>query len=224
MKLSAIVMKNFYYLIMLLLLTIVNYANAAANPEDCKVVLSKSSNQWINNYTEPRQGSTLDIIRAIKIYGDCYDKKHDASKQKLVEQERGPMMGANAYFKDLEQALEQFTKSALKVAATGGSYDRISASLAFLYLKQFRYHFYQNYFDKPHQAANSSQEIAKAKAYFSNQLKSLQPAAREKLRREFGQVYMLATFNKIIPPIIVYRYAISLLQSSEEPPFAPPPF
>lgn len=214
----------FFKFSLFLLLAITTQVKAIPTTTNCKHVLSQSSQQWVDDYSEKNNSTTLSMLQAIKLYGNCYDKNLDTIKKKLDASGRGPLMGANAQFNDLQQALEHFTHSALAISAGGGTYDRLSAAFSMLYLKQFRQHFYQAYLKKSKALLNNPQALAKAKTYFSNQLKALSASEKKRLSSEFDKVLQLASATKTIPLILLYHHAIALLQSPVDSPFAPPPF
>jgi hypothetical protein len=130
-------------------------ARAAAPDRDqlgmaCAQILAMSSTDWVSQFNEkakdaaPAQQKTL---RAIAVYGKCYDARTDRLAASLAKSGAGPLMGARGNLRDLQQALDAFTAKAL--AASDPPADTVKTANAQLYEKQFRYEFYQTYEKSP---------------------------------------------------------------------------
>jgi hypothetical protein len=116
----------------------------------CAQILAMSSADWVSQFNEkakdaaPAQQKTL---RAIAVYGKCYDARTDRLTASLAKSGGGPLTGARGTFRDFQQALDAFTSKAL--AASDPPADAIKTANAQLYEKQFRYEFYQSYEKNP---------------------------------------------------------------------------
>jgi hypothetical protein len=130
-------------------------ARAAAPDRDqlgmtCAQILVMSSADWVSQFNEkakdaaPAQQKTL---RAITVYGKCYDARTDRLAASLAKSGAGPLMGARGTFRDFQQALDAFTAKAL--AASDPPADAVKTANAQLYEKQFRYEFYESYEKTP---------------------------------------------------------------------------
>lgn len=125
------------------------HAAAATDPDQlgltCAQILAMSSADWIARFGEktsdagPEQGKTL---RAIAMYGKCYDSRTDRLAATEGKKGIAPLMGARANFRDFEQALESFTAKGL--AANDPPADEVKTAYAALYEKQFRYALFEN--------------------------------------------------------------------------------
>jgi hypothetical protein len=125
-------------------------SHAAAADRDqlgmtCAQILAMSSADWIAHFGQQASdaGSEQEkALRAIAVYGKCYDARTD--RLAATEEKKGiaPLMGARANFRDLEQALESFTAKGL--AVNDPPADAVKAAYAGLYEKQFRYALYEN--------------------------------------------------------------------------------
>jgi len=130
----------------------------------CAQILELSSTDWVSQFNEkakdaaPAQQKTL---RAIAVYGKCYDARTDRLAASLAKSTAGPLMGARGNFRDLQQALDAFTSKVL--AAADPPAGDVKTAYAQLYEKQFRYEFYQGYEKPPAKAPDTAaQEPAAA--------------------------------------------------------------
>lgn len=119
----------------------------------CAQILELSSAEWVSQFNEKESAKAKDVasseqktVRAIAAYGKCYDARTDRLAASLAKSSAGPLMGARANLRDLQQALDAFTSKAL--AATDPPADAAKTAYAQLYEKQFRYEFLQSY-EKP---------------------------------------------------------------------------
>jgi hypothetical protein len=184
-------------------------------------------------------------LRAIAAYGKCYDARTDRLAASLGQSDKGPLMGVRGNFRDFETALKNFTAVALSVAQPPD--DVVKAAHAALYEKQFRYAFYQSYQQKPVKELPSAAKDAKtaaagaattaqptsgtritdpmtlAKNRFGDFLAALPEEKRREVHIAFGELFGKGSIADQWT-LEVYRYAISVLESSKDKPFCPPPF
>lgn len=85
-------------------------------------------------------------IRAIAVFGKCYDERTARLAASLARRGIGPKKAAIANLSDLEQKMSDFTATALSDTNPPG--DGVKAAYAALYEKQFRYEFYESYEEK----------------------------------------------------------------------------
>jgi hypothetical protein len=109
----------------------------------CAKILQMTSSDWVANVTAINNSSVDAQLRAIRIYGGCYDARTKRLAAALAKAGKGPSMGARGDFNDFETALKDFTKKALAISNPSG--DALKTAYASLYEKQFRYAFYQSY-------------------------------------------------------------------------------
>jgi len=135
----------------------------------CAQILEMSSSDWITQFNEKTNGDDsgkLKTLRAIAVYGKCYDARTARLAASLGKRGAGPLMRARGDFPDFEQALQNFTANAL--AADDPPADAVKTAYAQLYEKQFRYEFYQSDEKKavrpPEAAANGSTTATSSKA------------------------------------------------------------
>lgn len=200
-----------------------NSADVLHNMMPCKDVLKLSSTDFVDKYTKIHGDNTIEITKAIYAYGNCYDQAQDEIRDLLNKQGKGPLMGANGNFKDFETALNNFTKTALELCGTDGTFAQISNAYAVLYQKQFRHLFYQPYLSKKAAKINS-RAIEAAKTKLDSIINHLAPQQATKVRTDFDAYYNAGVKVLGLPAQPIYEYAISLLESPADKPFSPPPF
>jgi hypothetical protein len=215
--------------------------------KSCAQILSLTSSDWVAKFTEEKDATPDATVRAIHVYGQCYDARTDRLAASLAKSGRGPLMGARGNFRETEQAIKDFTSSALATGNPSG--DAVKTAYAALYQKQFRYEFYLNYqkrnsrpatpgankaaeADKlPASAQPESQpadaaqvsEMTKAKNRFGELLEALPEDKLREIHRAFGKIFAAGPVSDEMK-LAIYRYAIFCLQSPSAAPFAPPPF
>lgn len=210
-----------------LLMVAVSSGVCAADKEkapnlDCKPVIEKLSSVWINEYADKLGGSTIDIEKAIGIYGQCYDQQINQVKAELMKSEKYPLMGARGNFQDMTTVLDSFVTLALKANSGGGTFDRISAGYAYLYKKQFEYYFYLSFTGRkmPLRATDGDVEAAKKQLTGLIRMSSVNSPLLEK---SFEAFKTSAIRDNAMPEYAVYKYAISLLIPASakacQPPF-----
>lgn len=125
------------------------HAAAATDPDQlgmsCAQVLAMSSADWIAQFGEKATdaGTEQDkTLRAIAVYGKCYDARTDRLAAAEGKKGTEPLMGARANFRAFEQALESFTAKGL--AGNDPPADAMKTAYAALYEKQFRYALYED--------------------------------------------------------------------------------
>jgi hypothetical protein len=190
-------------------------------------------------------------LRAIAAYGKCYDARTDRLAASLGKTGKGPLMGVRGNFRDFETALENFTATSLGMAQPPA--DAVKTAYAALYEKQFRYAFYQSYerypVKQPLPAAQDATPTAAstaatgpattgqptasatritdpmtlAKNRFGDFLAALPEDKRRGVHIAFGEIFEKGSIADQWT-LEVYRYAISVLESSKDKPFSPPPF
>jgi hypothetical protein len=220
----------------------------ASHTRDANPVAENHGSEAVKPYAETSEPQAT--LRAIATYGKCYDARTDRLVASLAKSGKGPLMGARGNFRDFETALKNFTAVALGVAQPPD--DRVKIAYAALYEKQFRYAFYQSYQLKPSKeppssakdpdsAATSSETTAAAttaqptpstritdpmtlaKNRFGNFLEALPEDKRREVHIAFGEIFEKGSIADQWK-LKVYRYAISVLESSKDKPFSPPPF
>jgi hypothetical protein len=189
-------------------------------------------------------------LHAIAAYGKCYDSRTDRLAASLGKTGKGPLMGVRGNFRDFEAALKNFTAVALGVAQPPD--DPVKTAYVALYEKQFRYAFYQSYERNPvkqpppaaHDATPTAASTAAtgpattgqptstaritdpmtlAKNRFGDFLAALPEEKRREVHIAFGEIFEKGSIADQWT-LEVYRYAISVLESSKDKPFSPPPF
>jgi hypothetical protein len=184
-------------------------------------------------------------LRAIAVYGKCYGARTDRLAASLGKSGKGPLMGVRGNFRDFETALNNFT--ALALGGTQTPADPVKTAFAALYEKQFRYALYQSYEQKPvnqpppapkeatvapataaaadqkSSATRITDPMTLAKNRFGDFLAALPEDERHEIHAAFGQIFEKGPIGERWK-IEVYRYAIYILESPHDKPFAPPPF
>jgi hypothetical protein len=213
-------------------------SNAAQNPATrnqspsndrlgltCAQILQMSSTDWVKKFTAARDTTPESIMRAITVYGKCYDARTNRLAAALGKSGKGPLMGARGNFGDFERSLADFTAKAL--AATDPPADDIKKAYAALYEKQFRFDFYREYelknFNPPPLTPEESEAFTKSKNHFGELLGLLPEDKMHSLHAAFGDIFAAGGVPDATK-IAVYRYAIFLLESPAEKPYSPPPF
>lgn len=221
-------MKLPHYLISLGMLVFFNSAIAANL--DCKLVLAKPSQAWITAASEKQGGSTPALVHAISQYANCMDKNAQELHAYMIKSGHYPLMGANGNFRDFTEALQSFTKLALKITATGGTWDNTQAAYTNLYQKQFTLLFYAPYLGKIKNPVLTRLQNTKrpdlntTKAYYKKILSRFTPAQQAALNKEFNQLLSIATAENQFKEEYVYDYAIYILQPISDSLFSSPPF
>jgi hypothetical protein len=201
-----------------------------------------SSTDWVGKYTAAKAADTQGTIQALGAYGKCYDARSDQLVASLAKSGKGPLMGARGDFRDFEQALKDFTAKALTSSQPPA--DATKTAYAELYQKQFRYEFYQSYQQKQlppapvptnaaisqkapppaaGMAASDADPATQAKNHFGELLGDLPDETMHSLHAAFGEILGP---NTAAPEtqLLVYRYAIFVLEPPGGQPFSPPPF
>ncbi len=220
-------MRHLYKQICLVvsILFIFSVAVAATAP-NCEQVLSTSSDKFIQQYGVQHGGTSYATQDAIKLYRDCYAGRINAISNSLDQSGRGPLMGANGDFHEMENALNVFTQKALAATAGGGSYDALKAAYTYLYALQFRYDFYQQYVHPGKSMRDSDHDsvVLQANAYLQSLIDKLPLSSREEVQSSFYDFETAAVKGSGLSALKVYQYAISILQSPADKPYSPPPF
>ena len=232
-------MKSFSALLIALVLTSAGFPQAkpapakAADPDrlglTCTQILQMSSTAWVAHFaekiTKANDAAAPAAVRAINVYGKCYDARTNQLAASLGKAGRGPLMGATGNFRDFQKALDDFTAKAL--AATDKRPGTQEAAYAALYEKQFRYDFYQRYEQRitgnRALTAEESAEYSKAKNRFGEFLGLLPEDKAHVVHAAFSQIFDPGPVSDITK-LELYRFAISCLESAKDTPFSPPPF
>jgi hypothetical protein len=141
----------------------------------CRQILEMSSSDWIAKFVSANPSARASAatssaanasaqdaqLRAIRVYGECYDDRTNRLAASLGRSGTGPLMGARGDFRDFENALKDYTAKAL--SATNPPANAAKTALAGLYEKQFRYAFYQAYEGKTPNALSRSPHSGAAK-------------------------------------------------------------
>ncbi|MGD0957627.1 MAG: hypothetical protein ABR953_12485 [Candidatus Acidiferrales bacterium] len=144
-------------LLVLLILALPGAAPAQSKPHPtpeadrlgmtCGQILKMTSAEWILYFNDKTHRTAEDnptgVLRAITVYGKCYDARTDSLAAALARSGKSPNKAARADFAAFEMALKNFAAKAL-VDATAPA-DEQKKAYAALYEKQFRYEFYQQY-------------------------------------------------------------------------------
>jgi hypothetical protein len=193
--------------------------------KSCDQILSMSSSQWMDQYSASKGDSGNWIAQGLAVYGSCYDQRTAALQNSLNQKGTGPLMGGMGNLHDMQAALQNFTNLALQSVSGGGTYDQIRAAYAMLYQKQFPYLFFQEYEnpDQQNPGTSDSGSLDQAKERLG-ELIARHKSEQESLQDAFDTLQTAAVDACGIPPLTLYQYAIGLLQSPSDPPYAPPPF
>jgi len=202
----------------------------AADPDrlglTCAQILQMTSMAWVAQFTEKAGNSSAPVaVRAITAYGKCYDARTNQLAASLGKSGRGPLMGALGNFRDFQKALDDFSAKAL--AESNKQPGTQEAAYAALYEKQFRYEFYQRYEQRSSGGrpltAEEAAEYSKAKNRFGEFLGLLPEDKAHVIHAAFSQIFEGAPVSDVTK-LEVYRFAIFVLESSQDTPFSPPPF
>jgi hypothetical protein len=221
----------------------------------CGQILAMTSTDWVahsNNQSNHQAGkerktSAEMTVRALAVYGKCYQARTNRLAASLGNSGKGPRMGARGNFRDFELAVDEFAEKAL--AATDPPADGVKNAYARLYRKQFRYIFYQSYESKrsnptaapankpaepasppvvaqstsqPRQDASVS-EMTRAKNRFGELLDALADDKLREIHKAFGKIFSGGQVSDE-RKLEVYRFAIFCLEPSSAAPFSSPPF
>jgi hypothetical protein len=185
---------------------------ATLQAQNCSIILKQASGHFINTQSEKNGGSTLAIVKAIHTYKSCYQARIEATQKQLAVSGRGPLMGAQGNFKDMESALKQLTDYALKVTATGGSYDQIKVAYTKLYALQFKNAFYQSYLVSKKQKVDSAQ-LYQAQNRFHKMILNYSKDEQIQLEQLFDVFETSLAQGLNLSPYPAYIYAMTILQS-----------
>jgi hypothetical protein len=215
-------------------LTTIACAEPTPTGSDCDTILAKSSHEWAETCATRIGDSTDAIELALARYGDCYDAATDALAKAVAKGGDEKSRGAPGCLPALQRALEGFTEYALGAALTGGTYSRVATAYGTLYEKQFRRLAWEAARPAPGadasgatpvaaRATSDEARLASARSRLTALLDAATPRLRADLAERFGALAEAAKHCDIsLDP--VYEFAVSLLQSPADPPFAPPPF
>jgi len=195
----------------------------------CTQILQMTSTAWVAQFAEKAGTSNnaagVPAVRAITAYGKCYEARTSQVAASLGKSGRGPLMGALGNFRDFQQALDDFTVKAL--AASSKAPGTQDAAYAALYEKQFRYEFYQKYALRLSEnrplTAEEAAEYSKAKNRFGEFLGLLPEDQAHIIHAAFSHIFDSGPVSDVTK-LELYRFAISVLESPKDKPFAPPPF
>lgn len=195
----------------------------------CTQILQMTSTAWVAQFAEKAGTSNnaagVPTVRAIAVYGKCYEARTSQVAASLGKSGRGPLMGALGNFRDFQQALDDFTVKAL--AASSKAPGTQDAAYAALYEKQFRYEFYQKYALRLSEnrplTAEEAAEYSKAKNRFGEFLGLLPEDQAHIIHAAFSHIFDSGPVSDVTK-LELYRFAISVLESPKDKPFAPPPF
>jgi hypothetical protein len=195
----------------------------------CTQILQMTSTAWVAQFAEKARTSNkaagVPTVRAITVYGKCYEARTSQVAASLGKSGRGPLMGALGNFRDFQQALDDFTVKAL--AASSKAPGTQEAAYAALYEKQFRYEFYQKYALRLSEnrplTAEEAPEYSKAKNRFGEFLGLLPEDQAHIIHAAFSHIFDSGPVSDVTK-LELYRFAISVLESPKDKPFSAPPF
>jgi hypothetical protein len=224
----------------------------------CAQILAMTSTDWVAHFNDhfgektgnEKKTSAEGTLRALAIYGQCYDARTNRLAASLEKSGKGPLMGARGNFREFEQALNDFTAKAL--AAADPPADAVKSATTAIYQKQFRYDFYRSYAEQtlraPAQSArkpatksagnatadsastpaapaapDDTDPVTKAKNRFGELLDSLPDEKLREIHKAFGRIFSGGPVSDAAK-LAVYRYAIFCLEPASAAPFSPPPF
>jgi len=193
----------------------------------CAQILRMTSSKWVSVYAVKRGENPENAIRAIKVYGACYDARTDRLAAALAKTGKGPLMGATGNFRDSDAALKDFMAKAL--AATEPPADAVKSAYAALYEKQFRYDFYRSYEQKnsslpaPVLSPDDLEQVGTAKNQFGQELNLLPPEKIREVHAAFSRIFDAGSISDATK-LALYRFAIFCLEKPSAEPFSPPPF
>jgi hypothetical protein len=189
----------------------------------CAQILRMTSTEWVAQYKE-KVASPEVVVRALGVYGQCYDARTNRLAASLAKTGKGPLMGARGNFQDFEKALDDFTAKAL--AAMNPSAGSEISAYAALYAKQFRYKFYRSYETRQFHVEPTPEDLdalGLAKNHFGELLNALPEDKMRGVHAAFGHIFGGSPLAEEWR-LEIYRYAISILEPPSAAPFAPPPF
>jgi hypothetical protein len=158
----------------------------------CTQILKMTSTDWVAKFTAAKAGKGPTetqsseppaspaapepefTIRAIGVYGKCYDARTNHLAAALGRAGKGPLMGARGDFGDFEKALKDFEAAALANVQPPAS--EAKKAYAALYEKQFRYEFYLSY--TPAAQAHTAPPSSAKQSSSSATTKSAPPASK----------------------------------------------
>jgi hypothetical protein len=193
----------------------------------CAQILAMSSSEWVAKFNSARGATPEATVRAVHVYGQCYDARTDRLAVSLGKSGRGPRMVARKEFTKLEEALNDFSEKAL--AATDPPADMVKTAEAELYKKHFRYLFYGDYVEHlSHDeifsaTSEDAGDIGKAKNHFGELLDTLPGDKLRQVHEAFAIVLNQAAFGKNMK-LQIYLYAIYCVDPSSAAPLSHPPF
>jgi hypothetical protein len=190
----------------------------------CPRILQLSSSDWVARFNQAKGETSDGTARAIAVYGKCYDDRTDALAASLARKGAGPSKKTRADFSGFAAALQSFVGKAFAEAQppTGAP----KTDYVDLYEKQFRYEFYCGYAEKnlnPTLTPDQNEQFAKAKNRFGELLGLLPEEKAHEVHEAFGDIIGTHQIS-LMMKLMVYRFAIFVLEPPSEAPFAPPPF
>ena len=190
----------------------------------CARILAMSSTEWVAKFQKEKGANPQEATRAIGLYGTCYDQRTAHLGALLRRRHAAPWRSAAADFDGFEDALKDFTKTAIADAQPAPQATKIA--YAHLYEKQFRYEFYREYEAKnlnPPLTPDEDLQFTKAKNRFGELIGLLPEAQAHQVHAAFGETIGTHQVSMAIK-FALYRYAIFVLAPPSKKAFAPPPF
>ena len=221
----------------------------------CAQILAMSSTDWVAHFNDKLGKKAVNekktdlegTVRALGIYGQCYDARTNRLAASIRKSGKGPLTGALGNFREFELAVDEYATKAL--AATDPPADDVKKAYVALYKRQFRYIFCQSFQPKksnssaapankltepaspsvaapaasqPQQDAPVS-EMTSAKNRFGELLDALPSEKLREIHKAFGKIFSGGPVSDEMK-LEVYRYAIFCLEPSSAAPFSLPPF
>jgi hypothetical protein len=192
----------------------------------CTQILRMTSSKWVSVYTLKKGENPENTIRAIKVYGACYDARTDRLPAALAKIGKGPPMGATGNFRDFDAAVKDFMAKAL--GATEPPADAVKSAYAALYEKQFRYDFYRSYEQNSSSPAlvpspDDLDQVGTAKNQFGQELNLLPTEKIREVHAAFSRIFDAVPISDATK-LALYRFAIFCLEKPSAEPFSQPPF
>jgi hypothetical protein len=221
----------------------------------CTQILAMTLTDWVTHFNSQidakpgneKKASAEMTVRALGVYGQCYDARTNRLVASLGKSGKGPLIEARGTFREFELAVDEYATRAL--AANDPPGDEVKKAYAALYKRQFRYIFYQSFQPKksnssaapanklaelaspsvaapaasqPQQDAPVS-EMTRAKNRFGELLDALPGEKLREIHKAFGKIFSGGAVSDEMK-LEVYRYAIFCLEPSSAAPFSLPPF
>ena len=219
----------------------------------CDEILNMSSTDWVAKVTSAKSADATAATRAIDVYGKCYDTRTDELAGSLAKSGKGPSPNERANFQNVEEALKSFTVRALADSDPAADAVKSAYATLYEKEFRYEFYeafqpspttvapiagatatpkdeatTLQDAGKSPAPAADadkneSGDPVTDAKNHFGGLLNDLPDDKLRDLHVAFGEILGP---NAATPrmQLLIYRYAIFLLEPPGGQPFSPPPF